>query len=57
MPDRLTLGATLVVVAVALGLAFGAAVLAGEGRRPRSRSPSEHRRSFGTRRGLPSTWA
>lgn len=31
MPDRLTLGATLVVVAVALGLAFGAAVLVGGG--------------------------
>ena len=31
MPDRLTLPATLVLVAVALGLAFGAAVLVGTG--------------------------
>ena len=31
MPDRLTLGATVVLVAVALGLAFGGAVLVGGG--------------------------
>jgi len=31
MPDRLTLEATLALVAIALGLAFGAAVLAGGG--------------------------
>ena len=31
MPDRLTFQATLVLVAVALGLAFGAAVLVGRG--------------------------
>ena len=34
MPDRLTFEATLVLVSVALGLAFGAAVLVGGGASP-----------------------
>ena len=57
MPDRLTLEATLVLVAIALGLAFGAAALVGGGASAVKPIASEQRPRFEARHRLPWSWA